>query len=92
VAPPDGALAWEEAPAQRARLEQAVERLAGSGYAVEWISPRQARELEPDLRIAVEVDRVAWTPGEGYVEAVSFIGALLAQASRHGAASCPAGA
>jgi glycine/D-amino acid oxidase-like deaminating enzyme len=82
---PDGALAWEEAPAGLARLEQAVERLGGWGYAVEWISPRQARELEPDLHIAAAVDRVVWTPSEGYVEAVTLIGALLAEATRLGA-------
>lgn len=82
---PDGALAWDEAPASLTRLEQAVERLAGWGYAVEWISPRQARELEPDLHIGARVDRVVWTPGEGYVEAVPFIGALLAEATRLGA-------
>lgn len=82
---PDGALAWDEAPASLTRLEQAVERLVGWGYAVEWISPRQARELEPDLHIAAAVDRVVWTPGEGYVEAVPLIGALLAEATRLGA-------
>lgn len=81
----DGALAWEEAPASLTRLDQAVERLAGWGYAVQRISPREARELEPDLFIAGHVTEVVWTPGEGYVEAVPFIGALLAQASRHGA-------
>ncbi|MEX2223005.1 MAG: FAD-binding oxidoreductase [Candidatus Rokuibacteriota bacterium] len=81
----DGALAWEAGAAGRARLHQAVERLAGWGYAVERISPRQARELEPDLHIASDVDEVVWTPGEGYVEAVPFIGALLAEAGRRGA-------
>ena len=81
----DGALAWEDTPASPKRLEQAVERLAGWGYAVERISPREARELEPDLEIGAEVAEVIWTPGEGYVEVAPFIGALLAQASKHGA-------
>ena len=85
----DGALAWEEGPAGLARLGQAVERLAGWGYAVERISPRQARELEPDLRIAPAVEQVMWTPGEGYVEVVPFIGALLAEATRRGARVLP---
>lgn len=82
----DGALAWEEAPASRARLEQAVERLAGWGYAVQRISPREARELEPDLFIAPHVAEVVWTPVEGYVETGPCIGALLEQTSRLGAA------
>jgi len=81
----DGALAWEEGPPGLARLGQAVERLTGWGYAVERISPRQARELEPDLHIAPGVEQVVWASGEGYVEAVPFIGALLAEATRHGA-------
>ncbi len=81
----DGALAWEEAAAGLARLGQAVDRLAGWGYAVERIALRQARELEPDLRIGPGVEHVVWTPGEGYVEAVPLIAALLADATRHGA-------
>jgi glycine/D-amino acid oxidase-like deaminating enzyme len=81
----DGALAWEESPVGRERLDQAVGRLAGWGYSVERIPAQEARELEPDLHIAAHVDEVVWTPGEGYVEALPFIGALLAQASRHGA-------
>src|SRR5512139_3422072 len=50
----DGALAWEDAPPSLARLEQAVGWLASWGYAVERISPREARELEPDLYIAAD--------------------------------------
>ena len=38
----DGALAWEENPAAVAHLAEAADRLAGWGYAVERISPRQA--------------------------------------------------
>jgi glycine/D-amino acid oxidase-like deaminating enzyme len=85
----DGALAWDEGPGGLARLREAVDRLTGWGYAVERISPRQARELEPDLRITDAVAQVVWTPGEGYVEAVPFIGALLAEAARRGARMLP---
>ena len=85
----DGALAWDEGPGGLARLREAVDRLTGWGYAVERISPRQARELEPDLRITDAVAQVVWTPGEGYVEAVPFIGALLAEATRRGARMLP---
>ena len=81
----DGALAWEDSPAGCARLDQAVERLAGWGYAIERITPAQAREIEPDLHIAPDVARVIWTPGEGYLDAVPYVAALLAAARRHGA-------
>jgi glycine/D-amino acid oxidase-like deaminating enzyme len=81
----DGALAWEAGAAGLARLAQAVDRLAAWGYAVERISPREARELEPDLGIAPDVEQVVWTPDEGYLEAVPFVAALLAEAGRRGA-------
>src|SRR5215831_14356766 len=81
----DGALAWEEAPAGQARLAASVERLASWGYAIERISPAEARDLEPDLYIAPSVSDVVWTPAEGYVEVVPFIGALLSNAARRGA-------
>ena len=85
----DGALAWEETPAGLARLGQAVERLAGWGYPVERISPGHARGLEPDLRIADTVPHVVWTAGEGYVEVVPLVAALLAEAARRGVRILP---
>src|SRR6266478_8603977 len=59
------------------------------GLPVERISPGHARELEPDLRIGDAVPHVVWTPGEGYVEAVPFVAALLAEAARRGARILP---
>ena len=47
---------------------------------VETISPRDARDLEPDLEIPDEVGEVFFTPSEGYVEMVALVGALLAGA------------
>lgn len=81
----DGALAWEDGEAGIARLGQTADRLREWGYPVERISPRQAREIEPDLRIAATAEQVIWTPGEGYVEVVPFIAALLVEARRRGA-------
>jgi glycine/D-amino acid oxidase-like deaminating enzyme len=85
----EGAIAWEEAPLERARLKEAVERLASWGYPVELISAREARELEPDLLIAPHVDEVVFTPSEGYVLVVPMVGALLAHATRRGARVLP---
>jgi glycine/D-amino acid oxidase-like deaminating enzyme len=85
----DGALAWEEAPLERARLKETVERLASWSYPVELISPQEARALEPDLAIAPHVDEVVFTPSEGYVEVVPLIGALLAHAAQRGARVLP---
>jgi glycine/D-amino acid oxidase-like deaminating enzyme len=85
----DGALAWAEAPTEQARLDDAVARLADWGYAIERIPAAEARALEPDLHISDGVQEAIWTPGEGYVEVVPFVGALLAQAVRHGARVMP---
>ena len=81
----EGGIAWQEAPLERAHLKEQVERLASWGYPVELISAEDARALEPDLHIAPHVDEVVFTPGEGYVEVVPLIGALLAHATRRGA-------
>jgi glycine/D-amino acid oxidase-like deaminating enzyme len=81
----EGALAWHDAPAERAHLKETVERLASWGYPIEMISRRDACELEPDLAIAAHMDEVVFTPSEGYVEVVPLIGALLAHATRRGA-------
>jgi glycine/D-amino acid oxidase-like deaminating enzyme len=86
----DGGLAWEESRAGQERLEQAVERLAGWGYPVEWIPATAARDMEPDLHIGAGVDRIVWTPGEGYLEAVPFIAASWLRPHGAGPASCPA--
>jgi glycine/D-amino acid oxidase-like deaminating enzyme len=85
----DGALAWEDTPPGAKRLAETVERLAAWGYPIARISPREARELEPDLHIAPHVTDVIWTPGEGYVEVVPFIAALLGHAAQHGASVRP---
>src|SRR5262245_6552974 len=85
----EGALAWEESEAGTAHLDQTVQRLTDWGYPVARITPREARELEPDLRIAGSVDSVVFTPIEGYVEVVPFVGALLLEAARRGARLLP---
>ena len=80
----DGALAWHEAPAERARLKETVERLASWRYPIEIIGRADALALEPDLAIAPRVDEVVFTPTEGYVEVVPFVAALLQHAARRG--------
>src|SRR5262245_8811431 len=81
----EGALAWQEEPQARAELKETVERLASWGYPVELISAQDERKPEPDLVIAAHVDEVVFTPSEGYVDVVPFIGRLLAEAVRRGA-------
>jgi len=86
---PVGNLQWEEEPEAAARLWQTVERLRGWSYPIERLTRKEALALEPDLAIAPEVDDVVFTPGEGYVEVVPLVAALLAAARHQGATVLP---
>ena len=81
----DGGLHWAEAPEAQAALRETVERLRDWQYPVEVLSPSAARELEPDLHFGPTVGEVVFTPGEGYVEVMPLVAALLAAARRLGA-------
>jgi glycine/D-amino acid oxidase-like deaminating enzyme len=84
-----GGLHWRDTPEAQAVLRETVTRLREWRYAVEIITPAAARELEPDLHLGPAVDEVVFTPGEGYVEAVPLVAALLAAARRAGAQVLP---
>jgi glycine/D-amino acid oxidase-like deaminating enzyme len=84
-----GGIHWRETPEAQAHLRATAERALDWGYPVEALSPRAARELEPDLAIPDEIGEVFFTPSEGYVEVVPFIAALLAGARRLGATVLP---
>jgi glycine/D-amino acid oxidase-like deaminating enzyme len=84
-----GGIHWRDTPEAQEALRANVERSQSWGYPVEIITPRAARELEPDLAIPDDVAEVYFTPSEGYVEVVPFIAALLAGARRHGATVLP---
>jgi glycine/D-amino acid oxidase-like deaminating enzyme len=80
-----GGIHWRDTPEAQATLRNTVARAQGWDYPVEMLTPRAAREIEPDLNIPDEVGEVFFCPSEGYVEAVPFIAALLAAARRYGA-------
>jgi glycine/D-amino acid oxidase-like deaminating enzyme len=81
-----GSLEWEAEP-ERAAERQNVEQLQSWGYAAEWLTPRQAQELEPDIDPAVIGDApVAFFPDEGWLDPVVYAHAMLSAARRrHGA-------
>src|SRR5262245_35066308 len=80
-----GNLQWEEAPDEAAHLRQRAERLRGWSYPVEYLTLKEALALEPDLAIAPHVEEAVFAPGEGYVEVVPLVAALLADARLRGA-------
>jgi glycine/D-amino acid oxidase-like deaminating enzyme len=82
-----GSLEWEAEPDRAAQREN-VARLQSWGYAAEWITLRQAQELEPDIDPAAIGDApIAYFPQEGWLDPVAYAQAMLSAARRrHGAA------
>ncbi|TSD90312.1 FAD-dependent oxidoreductase [Mycobacterium sp. KBS0706] len=81
----NGSLEWAD-EAGREEQRQRFDRLREWGYAAEWISPAQLRELAPDIDPAAVGDApVAWFQEEGWVDPVVYAQAMLAAARRLGA-------
>ncbi|HEX5327862.1 MAG TPA: FAD-dependent oxidoreductase [Acetobacteraceae bacterium] len=80
-----GSLEWD-AEADREAQAANVERLQSWSYGVEWITPRQLHELEPDIDLATVGDApIAYFPDEGWLDPVPYAHAMLSAACRHGA-------
>jgi glycine/D-amino acid oxidase-like deaminating enzyme len=81
-----GSIEWEaDEDAWRAQREK-VERLRTWGYAVEWISPRQLHDMEPDVELSVVGGApIAYYPDEGWLDPVPYAHAMLEAAARFGA-------
>ncbi|HEY9347176.1 MAG TPA: FAD-dependent oxidoreductase, partial [Inquilinus sp.] len=81
----NGNLEWADEAGQEEQRRR-FERLRDWGYAAEWISAAQLRELAPDIDpVAVGDAPVAWFPEEGWVDPVVYAQAMLAAARRLGA-------
>lgn len=79
-----GSIEWE---AEDGRAAQAanIERLQSWGYAAEWITLKQLRELEPDIDPVIVGDApIAYFPEEGWLDPVLYAHAMLSAACRHG--------
>lgn len=79
-----GSLEWA-AGETGGELRERVQRLAGRGYAAEWISRERALGLEPGLAIGEEVREVAFYAGDAWLDAPVLIRRLLAAARTQGA-------
>jgi glycine/D-amino acid oxidase-like deaminating enzyme len=81
-----GSLEWEAEPDRKAQTEN-VEQLRSWSYAAEWLTRREALELEPDIDPAMIGDApVAFFPEEGWLDPVVYAHAMLSAAQRrHGA-------
>jgi glycine/D-amino acid oxidase-like deaminating enzyme len=80
----DGNLEWMP-PAQLAKQEDKVRRLREWGYHAEWLTPAEVKWLEPNLVPPPDVEKIAYYPAEGYIDASLFVGGMLQAAERFGA-------
>ena len=81
-----GSLEWAAAGDGERELRRRVERLAGWGYAAEFISRERAAVMEPGLEFPGHVCEVAFFGADGWLDAPGLIRRLLgAAASKHGA-------
>jgi glycine/D-amino acid oxidase-like deaminating enzyme len=81
---PAGNLEWAATAEGHAALAARVDRLAGWDYPARMISPADAAELEPALRLPPGVRGVAWFPAEGYLLTGPLIGQLIDAAAKRG--------
>jgi glycine/D-amino acid oxidase-like deaminating enzyme len=82
---PTGSLVWHTDPAQAADIVANVGELREAGYAATLLTPERALAIEPSLRIAPEVDHVAFHPDEGYADAREMAADLTRLAQDEGA-------
>ncbi|QWF78429.1 NAD(P)/FAD-dependent oxidoreductase [Amycolatopsis sp. CA-230715] len=88
---PTGNLEWADGAGGAERLRASTEQLRDRAYPMDWISPRRARELVPDLVVPPGVDEIAYFPEEGHVLPIVLLARLWGEARDHGAVlRCPA--
>lgn len=81
-----GAVEWAAGEEAIARQAERVSRLLAWGSAVEWLTLRQLRELEPDIDPAAVGDApIAYYPADGWIDPVLLVAAALGAAKRLGA-------
>jgi glycine/D-amino acid oxidase-like deaminating enzyme len=83
---PTGNLYWTRDDARYDELIRRVERLQSWGYTVEWLTGEDViRRLEPKLQIPGPTMPVAWFPEESWLDAPTYVNAMLGRATEHGA-------
>jgi len=72
-------------PVTREGFDAKLARLREWGYPFEMLTPTELREIQPGIRVHDGVDRVAYFPTEGWVDAPLLVASLARAAERHGA-------
>src|SRR5437016_1906252 len=68
-----GSLEWAESDGDDRTLRERVDRLAGRGYAAEWITRDRAATIESGLAIPDTVKDVAFYANDGWLDAPRLI-------------------
>jgi glycine/D-amino acid oxidase-like deaminating enzyme len=79
-----GSVEWATDDASHDRLQKVVARRQELDYPVDWISPEDLSELEPDLAREQLPERIAHFSSEGWVSTQVLIGVLLGKIRDHG--------
>jgi glycine/D-amino acid oxidase-like deaminating enzyme len=81
-----GSVDWFGTAAEQQAQRAKVEQLRAWGYAAQWITPAELKELEPDIDLATVRDApIAYYPEEGWLDPVPYAHAMLAAAICRGA-------
>lgn len=80
-----GNLEWAQDPGGHARLDASVVQLIERDYPVQWITPGEARNKVPDLRIPDTARSIAYYPEEGHIFPALLLARLWGEARELGA-------
>lgn len=72
-------------PVTKELFDAKLARLRQWGYPFEMLTPAELREIQPGIRVHEGVERVAWFPTEGWIDAPLMVATLARAAERHGA-------
>lgn len=82
---PTGNLEWAVDEGHLSTLHSRVDKLRARDYPARWLTPEQARALEPDLCEQPRAAEYAFFPDEGHVFPLVLLGRMLGEARDRGA-------
>lgn len=80
-----GLLVWSQQPDDAKTIIEGFEKIREAGLGAELISPAQAEQLDPAVRIPAGTLAVGYSPDDGYIVGQTMVAAALRAARDHGA-------
>jgi glycine/D-amino acid oxidase-like deaminating enzyme len=84
-----GLIVWSNQPESAAVISEGFEKVREAGVRADLISPAQADELEPEIKIPSDVLVVGYRPDDGYITGPTMVAVALRAARGHGAVVRP---